>query len=292
MVFEGGEFGVVHRHQAGQPHPRLVLAGEVEAFCGGVDRFGRGATGFESLKIEDRLDLDEAAQLPRVRRLAGGQRTPRKMRRTTGQRSLDRIGGHRHRRGQGIEPVSAVGDAHQSDRQGVEAASEGRIGRERPDQRCGPIHAAGDMPQLLGRQKQQAVLGEEPAALRLIDGAEMGRVGRQCRAESGACPFRQLWGWGIDDRENIVLRKRRHELIGALRPGQLGREQLFDVGGDREVPRGVDGAKAGQGGAQQDDRPGMAGAQLDEANDRRSQHGLPLVGGRKPAAPVVAAAQQ
>jgi hypothetical protein len=42
------------------------------------------------------------------------------------------------------------------------------------------------------------------------------------------------------------------------------------------MPRGVDAAKAGQGGAQHDDRPGMAGAQLDEANDRRSQHGLPL----------------
>ena len=274
MLFEGGEFGVVHRHQAGQPHPRLVLAGQIEALRGGGDCLGGGAAGLQRLEIEHRLDLDEAAQLARVRRFAGSQRAPGEMRGTTSQRILDHVGRHRHRRGQRIEPVSAVGDAHQADRQGVEAASEARIGRQGADQRRRLVHPAGNARQLLGRQEQQAVLGEELAALRLIDGAEMRRVGRQCRGEPAAGLLRQLRGRGIDHSQHIALGKRAHELVGALRPGQLGREQLLDVGGDREMPRCVDGAQAGQRGAQRDHRPGMTGTQLDEANDRRSQHGF------------------
>ena len=268
MLFEGGEFGIVDRHQPGQPDPRLVVMSEIKALGGFDDRFGRRAAGFEGVEIEHRLDFDETMQLLRLRRFPIGQRAPGEMRRTTGQHLVDRIAGHRHRRRQSIEAVSTVGDPHQPYRQRVEAASEARIGGQRADQRCRPLHAGGDPRHLLGRHEQQAVLGEEPSALRLIDGAEMRRVGGKRLGELGGGLFNRLRGRRVDDSEDAVLRECLHELKGALGPGQLGREQLVDVGFDREMPRRVDRGESRQPDGQDDHRPGMARAQRDEANDR------------------------
>src|SRR6266480_111250 len=99
------------------------------------------------------------------------------MRRTILQRVGNRVAGHLHRPGQRVEAVSAVGDADQPLRQCAERAAQARIGRQRPDQRRRVLHLAGHPLEVCARQEQQAVAGEELAALRLLHRFEMRGVG-------------------------------------------------------------------------------------------------------------------
>ena len=268
MILQRREFGVVHRHQPGHPHSCLIAAGQVQPLRRIGDRLCRGQAGLQCVEIEHRLDLDEAAQFFRFRRPTAGQLAPREMRRPVVQRSVDRVAGHLHRPGQGIEPIGTVGDAHQPLRQRAESPAQARIGGQRPDQRPSPAHFASHSPQLVARQEQEAVAGEKGATLGLLDRLKMCRVGRQRGGQLGGCPISRFGGRRIDDDQHVVLRKGPDEIVGALGPRQFGREQLLDIGRHREMARRVESAESGQRDRQHDDRPSVPGAQLDEANDR------------------------
>jgi len=150
----------------------------------------------------------------------------------------------------------------------AEHAPEARIGTERADQRPRLVHIAGDAGDLVGRQVEQRVAGEELAALQRLHRMEVIAVGGERGGQLGGGLVDQLRGRRVDHDEHALLGKRIEVLVGALRPRQVAREQLLDVGGDREMLCGVNGGKAGKRQNQRDDRPSMPRAQVDEADDR------------------------
>ena len=96
MILEGRKPVVIDRHEPGQAYPRLKITSQVQIPDGLRDRICGRAPRLERTEIEHRLDLDEAAQLLRLRRLAARQDTPRKARGPPGERLAHRIGRHRH----------------------------------------------------------------------------------------------------------------------------------------------------------------------------------------------------
>ena len=78
VVLQGRELVVIDRHEPGQADPRLIIASRLRsrAVCAIASVAAR--PGCERAEIEHRLDLDEAAQLARLRRFAAGEDAPRK----------------------------------------------------------------------------------------------------------------------------------------------------------------------------------------------------------------------
>ena len=284
MLLQDAELRIVHRDGPGQPDPRLIGPGEIELARRRLDRLAGGAARFDRGEIEHRLDLNEAAQVARLGRLALGQQPPREMRRASGQHIVDRVGRHVHRPGQRVGRNKAVRRAQQAEIQPGQRAAQARVGAQCPDQRRRLAHPAGDLLDLRLRQIEQRVAREERAALQRVDRAEMLVVGLERRRQLRRRLIDQLRGRRVHDDQNALFGKAVDIVPGALDPRQVARKQLLDVGREPEMRCRVDSAQTRQHERGRDDEAAMARTELDEARNWRSRHvGLPLRGGEPPA---------
>jgi hypothetical protein len=72
------------------------------------------------------------------------------------------------------------------------------------------------------------------------------------------------------------LRERLEESLLPLAPGQIGRDKHFGVGSDGKMRPGVDTGTCRQNRSRPDQPPWMLGAEIDDTDDERFQHVLPL----------------
>ncbi|TMK06246.1 MAG: hypothetical protein E6G75_25015 [Alphaproteobacteria bacterium] len=160
----------------------------------------------------------------------------------------------------------------------VERASQTRVGGQRLEQSVRPRQAVGDPRDLLGRQEQQSVAFEEAAALRLANCPDDIGAALQDLGELGRCLLDQFRRRRVDHGEDFPLREGGHVLRRPLRPGQLLRDQLVDVGLDGEMPRGVDGGCRRQDEREREDPPRVPGAEIDDSDDGGLQHRMGISG--------------
>jgi hypothetical protein len=116
---------------------------------------------------------------------------------------------------------------------------EGSILRQRGDEGIGLTQGV-PTADVVGRQKQQAVLFKKFAAARVTDGEKSFRMRPKTPGECGRCLFGEFWRRGIDDDDNPKLGERLHVLQRSLCPGQIVRYQFVYVGLDSEVFRRID----------------------------------------------------
>jgi len=77
-VLHGGELFIGNGNRAGQAHPGIEFAGQIEVFGRLADGVGGGLAGFKGVEIQDRLELDEGAAVGIGQRLVADQFAPRK----------------------------------------------------------------------------------------------------------------------------------------------------------------------------------------------------------------------
>ncbi len=97
------EFLVGDRNRAGQPHACAVFLRQLQVGGRLPDRLRSLGAGFELVEIEDRLHLDQPAQVARARRLAAHQHAPGEILPSARQIGVERVGEHVHRPGEIIE---------------------------------------------------------------------------------------------------------------------------------------------------------------------------------------------
>ena len=106
----------------------------------------------ERAEIEHRLDLDEAAQLTRLRRFADGEDAPRKARAPAGEHLVHGIACHGHGPSQIIEIELPVLHSHQAERERAEGSPETRVRGERAEDGIGLHETVRQPGNLAGRQ--------------------------------------------------------------------------------------------------------------------------------------------
>src|SRR6202035_3176819 len=120
--------------------------------------------------VEDALDVEKLSPLAGRRRTALDQVAPGKGCRLSGVDLLDRVGAERHRPGHVVERDAAALHAEQAELQRLDHAAQARVARQYLHQalRLGQVFEL--RPELIDRFEQKAVLLEERATLRLLDG--------------------------------------------------------------------------------------------------------------------------
>ena len=240
VALYGRELVVIHRHQPGQPHPRVIVAVEVQLPRRFRDSLARRAARLQRREIEHRLDLDEPAQFLRFGRFAAGESTPGKTCGPAGQGVLDGVGGHGHRPSQIVELDLPVLHAHQAQRQCPEGSPEARIGGQCLEHRTSLGETTRQPRHLARRQVQQPVPFEESSALHLVHRPNAVRAVGERPGELCRGLINQLRGRRIDNDEHVRLRKRLDVFEGPLRPRQIGRKEVLDVGLDAEMAHRID----------------------------------------------------
>ena len=155
-------------------------------------------------------------------------------------------------------------------RDGAENAAQGRIGGQRAQERLRLDQLRHVAPHVVDAEEENAVAGEELAAVRSGDGADHIRpVGERVdqRVRRLVRRFRRR---PVDDDDHQVgpLREEPIELHLLLAPGQRARQELARVGVDGDVARDVD---AGQDRGDEEggnDPPRIAGRQAHDPRDR------------------------
>ncbi len=274
MVLDAGELVVVDRHEAGQMEPHLVLPGEVELPRRRGDRLRRRQARLQRFEIELWLDFDKAPELVRLDGAAGRQPLPGKARGPAGERRRRDVGSLVHRRRQIVERQGPGLDPRQPEREGIEGAAQARVGAQRREQRAGLGETARQPRNLVSWQIKQAVAFEEPAALRLVDGADHIFARNERRTEPVGRLGGIFGGRRIDDGDDARFRERPHIAEGSLRPRQARRKQRLHVGRQSEISCRIDGRRDSQEHGNSDHPPGPARAQTNQADDRGFQHAV------------------
>ena len=122
-----------------------------------------------------------------------------------------------------------------------QAADRGIAGHDL-DQGRGGFELAGDLADLFHRQEQQAVLFEELAGAERLHRFEMSWCRRRALSQAPCAAALVSSGVGASTTARIGLFpvERLLELVVALAPVQIGRNQRVDVGVDGEVPGRVE----------------------------------------------------
>ena len=240
---DGGEFLVGDRDRAGQPDPRADICRRNRDRRRPADRVGGVLAGLQRVVVEDRLELDEGARVGIGQRLVADEFAPGEGRvalvrarsrpsaaiRLNGRAVLSSLTWPR------LTPASPVSSAPVRPR--IEG-SPAMISIRGAAESNWPVSLA----DLLRRQEQQPVLLEELAGAERLHRCEMLVVVRTASASSAALAapveFRRR---RLHDRQDrAVAVERLVELVVALAPIQLGRNQRIDVGVDGEMPGRVD----------------------------------------------------
>ena len=141
------------------------------------------------------------------------------------------------------------------------------------DQRRGRFELARDLADLFGRQEQEAVLLEEFAGAERGDRLEVLLVGLQLRGKRLRGRAGQLGRRRLDDSQDQPLAiKGFLELVVALAPIQIRRDQLVDVGVDREVAGRIEAGADRQQHSDNDNRKGKTRTGPNNGDDNICQH--------------------
>ena len=272
ILFDGSEFIVVDRNDAGLPHAHLVLTCQVEVRGNLRDCLRGGASRLQCREVEYRLDLKEAPQLARVELALVRQGAPGERRGPPGQHGFRCIGSLGHRRSGVIELDFPALHPHQHERQRVERAPQTRIRGQRAEQSIGTDQAIGCPLHLVGREKEQPVLLEELPAPGMANGAKPFRSRRKSVSELDRRLLDPFGSRAVEHDENVTLGEFIHVLLRSLRPGQVGRDEIANVGVNRKMPHGVSARPERQRQGKRDRPPGAPHAKLDETGDRRYRH--------------------
>ena len=160
-----GELLVGERHGAGEPDANARVGGESRLDHRLANRRDGARTGLQRAEIELRLHENEAAQLARVGRAAHDQCAPRKARHLSRVDRIERIRECGERPGQIVELDLSVAHPFQNERQRVHHPAQGRIGRQRSEQRLRRDHLLRRAGNLFRRCEQQADPIEERTAV-------------------------------------------------------------------------------------------------------------------------------
>ena len=141
------------------------------------------------------------------------------------------------------------------------------------DQGCCGGKLAGHFADLGLGKVQQAVLLEEFAGAERLHRGEMRGVSGQLLQQRGRCRIGQFRRRQIHHRQDgAVAIERLVELVVALAPVELGRDQRVDVGVDQEILRGVVAGSDRKNEPDKDDKEGKPRASLNDRNDNTGQH--------------------
>ena len=177
IFLDGGELVVVHRHGAGEADARLILGRQIEIGNRLANRVARPHARLQLGIIHHRLDFHEAQQIGGFCRTSLSQDLPGKARRLVGIHLLDGFGCLRQRPDHIVERQAAGLHAEQAVLQGLDHAAQARIAGQHLDQPLRLRQHRRLLLELFGRHEQQAVLGEERIALRLVHGDEVVLLG-------------------------------------------------------------------------------------------------------------------
>ena len=215
------ELVVSHGDRPGDAHPHAFVLGETKLPGRLADRIGSRSARLKRTEIQDRLDVDETAELAWVRRFACHQLVPGECGGAPGKQRIDRGGETVKRHGEIGGVDFAVLHTFRDIAERLSEPAERRIGGERAEKRLRANELLGGVPDLAGRQEQEAVVLEEGTApdlaQRLYVLAVVGERGSQFLGarvgELGACAIHH------HQKRINLLRKCRIELQFALAPG-------------------------------------------------------------------------
>ncbi len=190
-----------------------------------------------------------------------------------GQRRLGRVGDGVKRRIEILGLERALDHALRREVEGGEHAAQAGVRRQRPDQGLRLNDLIGEVLDVLLRQEKQTVLLEEAAAIGTPYRFEDVLLTGELRGERRGGIRGLIRRLRVDHhREKIdILRKRLFERLLELTPGQVGVDELIDVGIDADVCRAVEAADDGKREQHGRDDEGVAPAGIDETDDER-QH--------------------
>ena len=232
--------------------------------------------GSSALKSRIGCDLDEAAQLAGVGRLALDQDAPREARLLSGEHAIERVAGQIERSRHLVELEMPALHPHGAELQRIQHAPQARIGGKRAEQGLRPGELARGARELLLAEIEQPVLLEEFAATRHADRfQDVAPLGQARRQRHGRL-LDVLRRRRLDHDENQLgpLRERALELRFLLAPGELRRNQVIDVGIDGEMPDGVDGCRQRDQKGDHDHRPAAPGREINDSRNDRSKHAM------------------
>jgi hypothetical protein len=272
-LLHGRIFLIRDRNRTGQPHARFVLVREIEIGRGLPDRVGRILAGFERVVIELRLELDEGAAVGVGQWLVADEFAPGERRRPLVQDILDRLADQVEGPFGIVELDLPALDAGKPGLQRAGQAADRGIAGHDLDQRSGGFELAGDLADFFHRQEQQPVLFEELAGTQRLHRFEiLGVAGEFCgqRLARDAGEFRRR---RLDHGKNQFFAvERMLELIVALAPVEVGRDQLVDVGIDGEMPGRIVARSDCQKQGDDDDESGKPRTGSDNGDNNTGQH--------------------
>ncbi len=272
-VLNGGEFLVGDRNRPGQPDPRAIFAREIEVVGRLPDRVGRSLAGLQRVEVEDRLELDEGAPVGILQRLVAGELAPGEGRRALVQDVFDGLGDQVEGPLGAVELDLAALDAGEPGFQRAGQAADRGIAGHDLDQGCCRFELSGQLTDLRQRQEQQPVLFKEFSGPERRNRFEVGLVARQFLGQRLGCRAGQFRRRALDDRENrAVPIEGRAELVIALAPVQIGRNQRVDVGVDGEMPGGIVARRYRKNERDQNRERSKPRAGFDNRYDNTGQH--------------------
>ena len=179
------------------------------------------------------------------------------------------VGDRGDRRPQIFKRRLFVANALERLRDGAKNAAQGRIGRQRAQERLRLDQLRHVAPHVVDAEEENAVAGEELAAVRPGDGADHVRpVGERVdqRVRRLVRRFRRR---PVDDDDHQVrpLREELIELLLLLAPGQRARQELARVCVDGDVARDVDASQDRCDEEGGNDDPRIAGRQAHDPRD-------------------------
>ena len=229
--------------------------------------------GSSALIVEHRLELDEGAAVGIGQRLVADEFAPGERRRPLVQDVLDRLADQVEGPLGIVELDLPALDAGKPGLQRAGQAADRGIAGHDLDQRRGGFELAGDLADLFHRQEQQPVLLEELAGTERLHRFEILGVAGQFSASAlarGAGEFRRR---RLDHgQDQLFAVERLLELVVALAPVEVGRNQLVDVGVDGEMPGRIEARPDRQEQREDDDESGKPRTGSDNRDDNTGQH--------------------
>ena len=272
-VLNGCEFLIGDRNRPGQPDPGAILVREMEIGGRLPDRIGRALAGLQRVEIQDRLEFDEGAPVGIGERLVADQFAPGERGVALVQHVLDRLGDLVEGPFGAVELELPALDAGKAGLQRARQPADAGISGHDLDQGGRGGELAGQLADLVHREEQQPVLLEEFTGAERLDGFEVLGVAGELLRQRGARRAGELRRRRLDHgQDGSVPIKGSTELVVALAPIQIGRNQGIDVGVDGEVPGCIEAGGSPEDKSDQDGWEGKARAGLNNRDDKTCQH--------------------
>ena len=272
-VGDGGKFLVRQGHRTGEANRDAPVRRQAQFGDRRPDGLGRLASGLQIAVIEDGLDVDEPPEIRGLERAPGKQFAPGEGRMLA---LLDLFQGVSDAGDRGLDVFERrffEPNAFERLRDGAEDPAQSRIEGERSEERLRLDQLIHVLAHVVDAEEQDAVAGEEFAAVRPADGADhicLRGERRDQRIRRLVGPFRRR---RVDDRDDQVgpLREQRIELDLLLAPGERARQELAAVGVDGDVARDVAAGEDRGDEKGGNDDPRMAGRQAHDPRDRSDE---------------------